>query len=252
MASHNKTALVTGAGTGVGRAVALALLKDSYRVALAGRRKEMLEQTASQAGPDGKNALIVPTDVGKPGEVQALFAKIRDNFGRLDVLFNNAGGNAPGVPFEDLPFEKWQSVVDVNLTGMFLCAQAAFRMMKDQDPRGGRIINNGSISAHTPRPGSMPYTATKHGVTGITKTIALDGRPYDIACGQVDIGNAISPMTERMAQGVRQANGTTAPEPRMDPVHVGNAVVFMAGLPLDVNVLTMTIMATKMPFVGRG
>jgi len=252
MASHNKTALVTGAGTGVGRAVALALLKDGYRVALAGRRREMLEQTASQAGPAGRNTLIVSTDVGKPDQVNALFAKIRDNFGRLDVLFNNAGGNAPGVPFEDLSFEKWQSVVDVNLTGMFLCAQAAFRMMKDQDPRGGRIINNGSISAHTPRPGSMPYTATKHGVTGITKTIALDGRPYDIACGQVDIGNAISPMTERMAQGVRQANGTTAPEPRMDPVHVGNAVVFMANLPLDVNVLTMTIMATKMPFVGRG
>ena len=252
MASHNKTALVTGAGTGVGRAVALALLKDSYRVALAGRRKEMLDQTASQAGPAGKNALVVPTDVGKPGAVQALFAKIRESFGRLDVLFNNAGGNAPGVPFEDLPFGKWQSVVDVNLTGMFLCAQAAFRMMKDQVPRGGRIINNGSISAHTPRPGSAPYTATKHGVTGLTKTISLDGRPYDIACGQVDIGNAVSPMTERMAQGVRQANGTTAPEPRMDPAHVGDAVVFMASLPLDVNVLTMTIMATKMPFVGRG
>jgi NAD(P)-dependent dehydrogenase (short-subunit alcohol dehydrogenase family) len=252
MASHNRTALVTGAGTGVGRAVALALLGDGYRVALAGRRKEMLEQTASQAGAAAKNALVVPTDVGKPDAVQALFARIRDNFGRLDVLFNNAGGNAPGVPFEDLPFEKWQSVVDVNLTGMFLCAQAAFRMMKDQVPRGGRIINNGSISAHTPRPGSAPYTATKHGVTGLTKTIALDGRPYDIACGQVDIGNAISPMTERMAQGVKQANGTTAPEPRMDPVHVGNAVVFMANLPLDVNVFTMTIMATKMPFVGRG
>ncbi|MGH8700592.1 MAG: SDR family oxidoreductase [Burkholderiales bacterium] len=252
MASHNKTALVTGAGTGVGRAVALSLLKDGYRVALAGRRKEMLEQTVAQAGPAGKNALTVPTDVGKPDQVNALFAQIRGNFGRLDVLFNNAGGNAPGVAFEDLPFEKWQSVVDVNLTGMFLCAQAAFRMMKDQVPRGGRIINNGSISAHTPRPGSMPYTATKHGVTGITKTIALDGRPYDIACGQVDIGNAISPMTERMAQGVRQANGTTAPEPRMDAAHVGNAVVFMASLPLDVNVLTLTIMATKMPFVGRG
>ena len=252
MATANRTALVTGAGTGVGRAVALALLKDGYRVALAGRRKEMLEQTAAQAGAAAKNALIVPTDVGKPDQVGALFAKIKDGFGRLDVLFNNAGGNAPGVPFEDLPFEKWQSVVDVNLTGMFLCAQAAFRMMKDQVPRGGRIINNGSISAHTPRPGSAPYTATKHGVTGLTKTISLDGRAYDIACGQVDIGNAVSPMTERMAQGVRQANGTTAPEPRMDPVHVGNAVVFMASLPLDVNVFTLTIMATKMPFVGRG
>jgi NAD(P)-dependent dehydrogenase (short-subunit alcohol dehydrogenase family) len=252
MATHNRTALVTGAGTGVGRAVALALLKDGYRVALAGRREAMLKETATLAGPAAKNALIVPTDVGKPDQVQALFAKIRDNFGRLDVLFNNAGGNAPGVPFEDLPFEKWQSVVDVNLTGMFLCAQAAFRMMKDQTPRGGRIINNGSISAHTPRPGSAPYTATKHGVTGLTKTISLDGRACDVACGQIDIGNAISPMTERMAQGVMQANGTRAPEPRMDPEHVGNAVLFMASLPLDVNVLTMTIMATKMPFVGRG
>jgi NAD(P)-dependent dehydrogenase (short-subunit alcohol dehydrogenase family) len=252
MASASKAALVTGAGTGVGRAVALAFLKDGYRVALAGRRKEMLEQTAKEAGANGKNALVAPTDVGKPDQVKALFARIQQEFGRLDALFNNAGGNAPGVAFEDLPFEKWQSVVDVNLTGMFLCAQAAFRMMKDQNPRGGRIINNGSISAHTPRPGSAPYTATKHGVTGLTKTIALDGRPYDIACGQIDIGNAISPMTERMAQGVMQANGTRAPEPRMDPVHVGNAVVFMANLPLDVNVLTMTIMATKMPFVGRG
>ncbi len=252
MASVGKTALVTGAGTGVGRAVALAFLKEGYRVALAGRRKEMLEQTAKEAGANGKNALVAPTDVGKPDQVKALFARVQQEFGRLDALFNNAGGNAPGVAFEDLPFEKWQSVVDVNLTGMFLCAQAAFRMMKDQDPRGGRIINNGSISAHTPRPGSAPYTATKHGVTGLTKTIALDGRPYDVACGQIDIGNAISPMTERMAQGVMQANGTRAPEPRMDPVHVGNAVVFMANLPLDVNVLTMTIMATKMPFVGRG
>ena len=252
MSNPGKTALVTGAGTGVGKAVALAFLKDGYRVALAGRRKELLEQTAKEAGPNGRNALVVPTDVGKPEQVKALFARIQQEFGRLDALFNNAGGNAPGVAFEDLPFEKWQSVVDVNLTGMFLCAQAAFRLMKDQNPRGGRIINNGSISAHTPRPGSAPYTATKHGVTGLTKTISLDGRNYDIACGQIDIGNAISPMTERMAQGVKQANGTVAPEPRMDPVHVGNAVVFMANLPLDVNVLTMTIMATKMPFVGRG
>src|SRR5262245_10618722 len=252
MASSGRTALVTGAGTGVGRAVALAFLKDGYRVALAGRRKEMLEQTVKEAGANGRNALVVPTDVGKPDQVNALFARIKQEFGRLDALFNNAGGNAPGVPFEDLPFDKWQSVVDVNLTGMFLCSQAAFRMMKDQNPRGGRIINNGSISAHTPRPGSAPYTATKHGVTGLTKTISLDGRNYDIACGQIDIGNAISPMTERMAQGVMQANGTRAPEPRMDPAHVGDAVVFMANLPLDVNVFTMTIMATKMPFVGRG
>jgi NAD(P)-dependent dehydrogenase (short-subunit alcohol dehydrogenase family) len=252
MASSNKVALVTGAGTGVGKAVALAFLKDGYRVALAGRRKEMLEQTVKEAGAAGGNALVVPTDVGKPDQVAALFRQIKDKFGRIDAVFNNAGGNAPGVAFEDLPFEKWQSVVDVNLTGMFLCSQAAFRMMKDQDPRGGRIINNGSISAHTPRPGSAPYTATKHGVTGLTKTIALDGRAYDIACSQIDIGNAISPMTERMAQGVMQANGTRSPEPRMDPKHVGDAVVFMANLPLDVNVLTMTIMATKMPFVGRG
>src|SRR6185295_15658220 len=250
--SVNKTALVTGAGTGVGKAVALALLEDGYRVALAGRRREMLEQTVKEAGPNGTRALAVPTDVGKPDQVAALFAQIKGQFGRIDVVFNNAGGNAPGVAFEDLPFEKWQSVVDVNLTGMFLCAQAAFRMMKDQNPRGGRIINNGSISAHAPRPGSAPYTATKHGVTGLTKTISLDGRNYDIACGQIDIGNAISPMTERMAQGVKQANGTTAPEPRIDPSHVGDAVVFMSNLPLDVNVHTMTIMASKMPFVGRG
>src|SRR5688572_5656698 len=252
MASTQRTALVTGAGTGVGKAVALALLKAGYRVALAGRRREMLEQTVKEAGANGRSTLVVPTDVGKPDQVNALFEQIRKEFGRLDTLFNNAGGNAPGVPFDELPFEKWQAVVDVNLTGMFLCAQAAFRMMKDQDPRGGRIINNGSISAHVPRPGSAPYTATKHGVTGLTKTISLDGRAYDIACGQIDIGNAVSPMTERMVAGVKQANGTTAQEPRMDPEHVGNAVVFMANLPLDVNVFTMTIMATKMPFVGRG
>ena len=252
MASTQRTALVTGAGTGVGKAVALALLKGGYRVALAGRRKEMLEQTVKEAGEHGKNALVVPTDVAKPDQVSALFAQIRQKFGRLDTLFNNAGGNAPGVPFDELPFDKWQAVVDVNLTGMFLCAQAAFKMMKEQDPRGGRIINNGSISAHVPRPGSAPYTATKHGVTGLTKTIALDGRNFDVVCGQIDIGNAISPMTERMAQGVRQANGTMAPEARMDASHVGDAVLFMANLPLDVNVHTMTIMASKMPFVGRG
>lgn len=252
MSTHNRVALVTGAGTGVGKAVALALLKNGYSVVLAGRRKEMLEQTAKEAGPNGKNTLIVPTDVGKPDQVAALFAQTKQKFGRLDTLFNNAGGNAPGVPFDELPFDKWQAVVDVNLTGMFLCAQAAFRMMKEQNPRGGRIINNGSISAHVPRPGSAPYTATKHGVTGLTKTIALDGRNFDVVCGQIDIGNAVSPMTERMAQGVRQANGTMAPEARMDSSHVGDAVVFMANLPLDVNVHTMTIMASKMPFVGRG
>lgn len=252
MAAGNRTALVTGAGTGVGRAVALALLKDGYRVALAGRRREMLEETVKLAGANGKNALVAPTDVSKPDQVATLFAQVKEKFGRLDTLFNNAGGNAPGVPFDELPFDKWQAVVDVNLTGMFLCAQAAFRMMKEQSPRGGRIINNGSISAHVPRPGSAPYTATKHGVTGLTKTIALDGRNFDVVCGQIDIGNAISPMTERMAQGVRQANGTMAPEARMDASHVGDAVVFMANLPLDVNVHTMTIMASKMPFVGRG
>ncbi|KPK15762.1 MAG: 3-oxoacyl-ACP reductase [Betaproteobacteria bacterium SG8_41] len=227
------------------------MLKDGYRVALAGRRKEMLEQTVTESGAAGKNALVVPTDVGKVDAVRALFATVREQFGRLDVLFNNAGGGAT-VPLEDLAFEQWQGVVDVNLTGLFLCAQEAFRIMKDQDPRGGRIINNGSISAHTPRPNAIAYTATKHGVTGITKTISLDGRKYDIACGQIDIGNAITPLTERMAKGVMQANGTVAPEPRMDVAHVGSAVLFMANLPLDVNVQFMTIMATKMPFVGRG
>ncbi len=251
MASPNRFAVVTGAGTGIGRAVALALLRDGYRVALAGRRKEMLEQTVTESGAAGKNALVVPTDVGKVDAVRALFATVREQFGRLDVLFNNAGGGAT-VPLEDLAFEQWQGVVDVNLTGLFLCAQEAFRIMKDQDPRGGRIINNGSISAHTPRPNAIAYTATKHGVTGITKTISLDGRKYDIACGQIDIGNAITPLTERMAKGVMQANGTVAPEPRMDVAHVGSAVLFMANLPLDVNVQFMTIMATKMPFVGRG
>jgi NAD(P)-dependent dehydrogenase (short-subunit alcohol dehydrogenase family) len=251
MASGTKYAVVTGAGTGIGRAVALAFLKDGYRVALAGRRKEMLEQTVAEAGPAGKNALVVPTDVGKLDAVRALFAAVKQQFGRLDVLFNNAGGGAT-APLEDLSFEQWQGVVDVNFTGMFICAQEAFRIMKDQDPRGGRIINNGSISAHTPRPNSIAYTATKHGVTGITKTISLDGRKYDIACGQIDIGNAITPLTERMAKGVMQANGTITPEPRMDVQHVGNAALFMANLPLDVNVQFLTIMATKMPFVGRG
>jgi NAD(P)-dependent dehydrogenase (short-subunit alcohol dehydrogenase family) len=251
MASPNKSAVVTGAGTGIGRAVALAFLKDGYRVALAGRRKEMLEQTVAEAGPAGKYALVVPTDVGKLDAVKALFAAVKQQFGRLDVLFNNAGGGAT-APLEDLSFEQWQGVVGVNFTGMFICAQEAFRIMKNQDPRGGRIINNGSISAHTPRPNSIAYTATKHGVTGITKTIALDGRKYDIACGQIDIGNAITPLTERMAKGVMQANGTVTPEPRMDVRHVGDAALFMANLPLDVNVQFMTIMATKMPFVGRG
>ena len=252
MSSHNKVAVVTGAGTGIGRAAALALLKDGYRVALAGRRKEPLEQTVKDAGPAGARALAVPTDVSNPESVKALFATTMETFGRVDVLFNNAGTNAPGILFEDLTYEKWQSVVNVNLTGMFLCAREAFRIMKEQDPRGGRIINNGSISAHTPRPDSAPYTATKHGVTGLTKTISLDGRKYDIACSQIDIGNAMTSLASRMAQGVKQANGSVAVEAMMDVAHVGEAVRYMASLPLEVNVQFMTIMATKMPFVGRG
>ena len=249
--SHNKVAIVTGAGTGIGKSVALALLKDGYRVALAGRRAELLTQTATESGA-GARVLAVPTDVSKPDPVNALFRQTREKFGRLDVLFNNAGANAPGILFEDLTFEKWQTVVDVNLTGMFLCAQAAYRQMKDQNPRGGRIINNGSISAHTPRPDSAPYTSTKHAVTGLTKSISLDGRKYDIACSQIDIGNALTELAKRMSTGVKQANGTIAAEAMMDVTRVADAVVHMASLPLDVNVQFMTIMATKMPFVGRG
>ena len=252
MTSHNKVAVVTGAGTGIGKASALALLKDGYRVALAGRRQELLEQTVRDAGANGKNALAVPTDVSKPESVKALFAKTKEAFGRIDVLFNNAGVNAPGILFEDLTYEKWKEVVDINLTGMFLCAQEAFRHMKNQEPRGGRIINNGSISAHAPRPDSTPYTATKHGVTGLTKCIALDGRKYDIACSQIDIGNALTELAARMAKGVKQANGTVAVEAMMDVREVGDAVRYMASLPLGTNVQFMTIMATKMPFVGRG
>ena len=252
MGSHNKVALVTGAGTGVGKAAALALLKDGYRVALAGRRKDPLEKTVSDAGAAGKQALVVPTDIGKPEAVRALFAKTKQEFGRLDVLFNNAGMGAPAIPMEDITYEQWMAVVSVNLTGMFLCTQEAIRIMKDQDPRGGRIINNGSISAHAPRPFSAPYTATKHAVTGLTKSTALDGRKHDIACGQIDIGNAATEMTERMTKGVAQPNGTMMIEPRMDVTHVGEAVLHMANLPLETNVLFMTIMASKMPFAGRG
>ena len=252
MDSHHKVAIVTGAGTGIGKGVALALLKDGYRVALAGRRKEMLDQTVAEAGPAAARALAVPTDVSDPASVRALFALTKREFGRVDLLFNNAGTNAPGIAFEDLTYEKWKSVVDVNLTGMFLCAQAAFRQMKDQEPRGGRIINNGSISAHAPRPDSAPYTATKHAVTGLTKCISLDGRKYDIACSQIDIGNAMTALASRMAKGVKQADGTVKVEAMMDVGHVANAVVHMASLPLDTNVLFMTIMANKMPFVGRG
>ena len=250
MTYHGKIALVTGAGSGIGRAVSLALESAGYFVALAGRRAAELEQTAAQASRG--NMLPVPTDVSNPDSVQALFARIRETFGRLDVLFNNAGRSGPGVPIEDLTFEQWSGVVGVNLTGVFLCAQQAIRLMKAQDPRGGRIINNGSISAHVPRPNSAPYTATKHAVTGLTKCISLDRRKHDIACGQIDIGNAATEMTERMTSGVPQANGTTFVEPRMDVRHVAEAVVYMANLPLDANVQFMTVMATKMPFVGRG
>jgi NAD(P)-dependent dehydrogenase (short-subunit alcohol dehydrogenase family) len=251
MTASGRVAIVTGAGTGIGKAASLALLREGYRVALAGRRRELLEQTAAQSGA-GEGALVVPTDVADPAAVRALFAKAREAFGRLDVLFNNAGMGAPAVPLEDLTYEKWKQVVDVNLTGLFLCTQEAFRIMKSQDPRGGRIINNGSISAHAPRPNSAPYTATKHAVTGLTKSTALDGRKHDIACSQIDIGNARTELAARMAKGVLQADGTVAVEPLMDVEHVGRVVAYLAGLPLDVNVLFMTIMATKMPFVGRG
>jgi NAD(P)-dependent dehydrogenase (short-subunit alcohol dehydrogenase family) len=252
MSPHNKVAIVTGAGTGVGRATALALLRDGYRVVLAGRRQELLAQVVAEAGPAAGRALAVPTDVSDPDSVRALFARTKEAFGRLDLLFNNAGANVPGVLLEELTVEQWKKVVDTNLTGTFLCTREAFKLMKDQDPRGGRIINNGSISAHSPRPNSAPYTSTKHAVTGLTKSTALDGRKYDIACGQIDIGNAMTPMAARLAKGVLQANGTTAPEPMIDVEHVANAVLHMASLPLDTNILSLTVMATKMPFVGRG
>ncbi len=252
MDTPSKVALVTGAGSGIGKAAALALLRHGYHVTLAGRRREALEQTAAAAGEMRANALAVPTDVADPASVRALFARTKAAFGRLDVLFNNAGVGAPAVPLEDLTYEQWKNVVDINLTGMFLCTQEAFRLMKAQDPRGGRIINNGSISAHAPRPNSAPYTATKHAVTGLTKSASLDGRKYDIACGQIDIGNAGTDLAARMASGVPQANGQIAVEPLIDVAHVANAIVHMASLPLDANVLFMTVMASKMPFVGRG
>jgi NAD(P)-dependent dehydrogenase (short-subunit alcohol dehydrogenase family) len=252
MNSPNKVAVVTGAGSGIGKAAALALLRDGYRVALAGRRKERLEQVVVDAGPSGAGALVVPTDVGDPESVRALFARTKEAFGRLDLLFNNAGIGAPGIPLEDLTYEQWKAVVDANLTGVFLCTQEAFKIMKSQTPRGGRIINNGSISAHAPRPNSAPYTSTKHGVTGLTKATSLDGRKYDIACGQIDIGNALTDLAAKMASGVPQANGTVAVEPLMDVSHVASAVLYMASLPLDANVQFLTVMATKMPFVGRG
>jgi NAD(P)-dependent dehydrogenase (short-subunit alcohol dehydrogenase family) len=249
----NRIALVTGAGSGIGRAVSLALHSAGYAVVLAGRRVAELQQTAAEGKLSSDAPIIaVPTDVTQPDSVRALFAMIRDTFGRLDVLFNNAGTGAPAVPMEDLTFEQWSAVVAVNLTGAFLCAQEAIRIMKAQDPRGGRIINNGSISAHAPRPNSAPYTATKHAITGLTKSISLDGRAWDIACGQIDIGNAATELTERMAAGIAQPSGSIMVEPRMDLRHVADAVLYMVGLPLEANVQFMTVMATRMPFVGRG
>jgi NAD(P)-dependent dehydrogenase (short-subunit alcohol dehydrogenase family) len=247
----SKIALVTGAGTGIGRAVALGLQAEGYSVVIAGRRAEPLRETAAIAC-GGNEMTVAPTDVGQPDSVRALFAKVRETYGRLDLLFNNAGAGAPAIPMEDLTFEQWRAVVDVNLTGCFLCAQEAIRIMKAQQPRGGRIINNGSISAHVPRPHSAPYTATKHAVTGLTKSISLDGRAHDIVCGQIDIGNAATPMTERMAAGILQPSGAIVAEPRLEIRHVVDAVLYMAKLPLDANVQFMTVMATKMPFIGRG
>ena len=248
----DKVAIITGAGSGIGRETALALLRAGYAVALAGRRAERLEETVQAAGEAGARALAVPTDVADPDSIRALFAKTKEAFGRLDVLFNNAGTGAPPIPLEDLTYEQWKTVVDINLTGAFVCTQEAFKMMKAQDPMGGRIINNGSISATTPRPNSAPYTSTKHAMTGLTKSTSLDGRKYNIACGQIDIGNAATEMTQRMQGGVLQAHGETMVEPTMNVAHVADAVVYMAGLPLDANVQFITVMATKMPFVGRG
>ncbi|HYP12482.1 MAG TPA: SDR family oxidoreductase [Bryobacteraceae bacterium] len=252
MAVGNRIALVTGAGSGIGRAASLGLQAAGYAVVLAGRRLSELEKTAQMGVPSGPEMVPVSADVSEPESVGALFASVKSSFGRLDVLFNNAGLNAPGIPIEDLPFETWTSIVNVNLTGAFLCAQAAFKMMKEQDPRGGRIINNGSIAATSPRPNHVPYTATKHAGTGITKCFSLDGRKYDIACSQIDIGNAATDMTARMTDGVMQADGSMRVEPRMDLKHVADAVVYIANLPLDANVQFMTLMATKMPLVGRG
>ncbi len=252
MSPHDRVALVTGAGTGIGRVAAVALLQEGYAVVLAGRRREPLEETAAKAGLAGERALAIPADISDPASVAALFGQAKEAFGRLDLLFNNAGiGSAP-LPLEDLSYEQWKSVIDINLTGAFLCTQEAFKIMKSQEPRGGRIINNGSVSAYAPRPDSAPYTASKHGITGLTRSASLDGRKYDIACGQIDIGNAATEMTEVMAEGVPQADGSLAVEPRMDVDHVARAVVHMASLPLDANVLFMTVMATKMPYVGRG
>lgn len=252
MRSFGKVAMVTGAGSGVGRATAVALAGEGYSLVLTGRRPDPLHETVAEMGDSVVAPLVVPGDVSRPDAVESLFAQTKKRFGRLDLLFNNAGIGAPGVPMEDLSYGQWKAVVDVNLTGVFLCTQQAFKLMKSQTPRGGRIINNGSISATTPRPNSAPYTSTKHAVTGLTKSAALDGRPFDIACGQIDIGNAGTPLTARMAEGVPQANGSIAAEPTIDTDHIARAVVYMASLPLDANVLTITVMATQMPFVGRG
>lgn len=252
MTTSKKTAIVTGAGSGVGKAAALALLADGWQVALAGRRADPLSSVISEADASADQAIAVPTDVSDEAAVKALFDATIAKFGRVDTLFNNAGINAPGIPLEELTVEQWRNVVDINLTGLFICTQAAFRVMKSQSPQGGRIINNGSISAWTPRPNSAPYTATKHGVLGLTKVSSLDGRKYNIAVGQIDIGNAATEMAERMAHGILQANGDTVAEPLMDVNHVGQAVRDMANLPLESNILSMTIMATNMPFVGRG
>jgi NAD(P)-dependent dehydrogenase (short-subunit alcohol dehydrogenase family) len=252
MSSLKKVAVITGGGTGIGKRTALALLREGYCVVLAGRGVEPLETAAKEAGLDSSRVLVVPTDVTDPASVRALFAKTKETFGRLDVLFNNAGIGAPPVLLEDLSYEQWKSVVDTNLTGAFLCTQEAFKLMKSQQPRGGRIINNGSISAHVPRPDSAPYTATKHAITGLTKSTALDGRKYDIACSQIDIGNAATVLAEKMSEGVPQANGSIAVEPTMDVDHVARAIVYMASLPLEANVQFMTVIATKMPYIGRG
>ena len=248
----SKIALVTGAGSGIGRAASLALAQAGWRVALAGRRRDSLQETVVLAGEAAAQMLVIPADVAEPQSVKQLFAEVRSTWGRLDLLFNNAGCNVPPVPLEEITYDQWRMVLDANLTGAFLCTQEAFRLMKSQSPRGGRIINNGSISAHVPRPNSAPYTAVKHGITGLTRSTALDGRAFGIACGQIDIGNASTPMTSRMATGVLQANGAIAAEPTMDVKHVAEAVVYMASLPLEANVLFMTIMASGMPFVGRG
>ena len=252
MSRHGRIALVTGAGSGIGRATALALLADGWRVVLAGRTEASLAETAALAGADLAHALAVPTDVADPASVDALFDSIGRECGRLDLLFNNAGLGAPSTNFGDVTWQDWRRLVSVNLDGAFLAARGAFRMMRDQTPRGGRIINNGSISAHVPRPGSAAYTASKHAITGLTRSISLDGRAHDIACGQIDIGNAASPMTARMSKGVPQANGTMAAEPTMDVAGVGRTIVHMAALPLDANVQFVTLMATQMPFIGRG